>query len=155
VLHAHLVQREPAKVEARAPQAPGHKACAVTEKTDAPACCCVLSHPSSTVAHAPALTYQCQKPIVARLRSNRPTGVIAQEKNHENPSLSATGCCRKLILSSCWNRISRIVYLDARYGYEMSCSQLPIARESARVLWAQPCGGLPHTLFLRIASERG
>ena len=70
-------------------------------------------------------------------------------------SLGAMGCYRKLRISSQWKRITRIISLDARCGYEMSCSQLPIAPESALVLWALPCGGLRHILFLRIASEQG
>jgi hypothetical protein len=42
------------------------------------------------------LPYHSQKQLVARLSSSRPTGAIAQKKDHENSSLSATGCYPKL-----------------------------------------------------------
>jgi len=51
VLDAHLVQRQPAEIEACAPQAPSRAAGAVAQKRDAPALLISLFHPSFTVAH--------------------------------------------------------------------------------------------------------
>ena len=44
VLHAHLIQREPAEVETGAPQASGDRACAIAEKPGARAQCRCFGH---------------------------------------------------------------------------------------------------------------
>ncbi len=51
ILHAHLVQRQPAHVEAHAPETRSKRACAVAQQPDARTCCRFLLHPSFTVAH--------------------------------------------------------------------------------------------------------
>jgi hypothetical protein len=54
VLHVHLVEREPAPVEACAPEGSGQRACAVAQKPDLPARRTLCCHSFSTVAHAAA-----------------------------------------------------------------------------------------------------
>ena len=46
VLHAHLVERQPAQVEPSAPQGSGQGAGAVAEKTEAPGCLSLFAIPS-------------------------------------------------------------------------------------------------------------
>jgi len=60
VLDAHLIERQPTPIEARAPQAASRAAGAIAQNCDA-RCFCLLRHPSFTVAHVRSKLYHCPK----------------------------------------------------------------------------------------------
>ena len=65
VLHAHFIERQPAEVEASAPEAPGQRAGAIAQEREALVSRGLISHPSLTVAYGRASS------ITARTQTNR------------------------------------------------------------------------------------
>src|SRR5450631_1010824 len=113
-LHAHLIQRQPAEVESRAPKATGQRAGPVAQKSEPPADIRIFCHPFFTLAYA------------------HDSGITAQNGAHRREYIATMNRLTRVNLFVCAGRWLAVAVVLCTIGLAHSQSNSKVAPERSR-----------------------